>query len=81
MPAVRNESPRGSKLAELMPDHVLRHENGDEVLAVVNEECVPNEVRRHHRAPRPRFDGPLLPRLIHCIDFVEQFDVDVRTLF
>src|SRR6516162_3764824 len=41
------------KLAQLVPDHVLRHVHRDELLPVVHRDRVPYELRKNRRAARP----------------------------
>ena len=74
------EGPRQRELSHLVPDHVLRHEDRDELLALVHRERQTDHLGDDRRAPRPRLDdllrlGPLrLERLAH------QVLVDERTL-
>src|SRR6516164_863899 len=69
------------KLAQLVPNHVLGHKNRIEDLAVVYEKCMPNEVRRNHRPPRPRFYRLLGSASTHLLDFFEQLEIYKRTFF
>src|SRR3712207_3534390 len=64
--------PRRRKLAELVTNHVLGHEDRGKNLAVVDHEGVPNEIRRHHRAARPGLDRLLDPGRIHFVDLLEK---------
>src|SRR5574341_1550212 len=43
------EGPRGRELAQLVPDHVLRDVNRDELLAVVHGQGVADELRQDRR--------------------------------
>src|SRR5215216_1798886 len=47
------ERARHRELAELVPDHVLRHVDRDVLLAVVHGDREADEVRRDRGAPRP----------------------------
>jgi hypothetical protein len=75
------ECPGGRKLAQLMSNHVLRHKNGSEDLAVVYEKGMPNEVWRNHRPPRPRFYRLLGSASTHLLEFFEQLEIYKRTFF
>src|SRR5262245_11023960 len=77
---VAAEDPRGYELAELVPDHVLGDVDGDELVAVVDRQRVPHELRHHGRASRPRLDDALLAAAVHRLDLLEQRLDDVRTL-
>src|SRR5690606_37779915 len=78
--AVPPEEPRRRELAQLVPDHVLRDVHGNELVAVVHRERVPDEVRGHRRRARPGLDDPLLAPAVHLPDLLEQLRVDVRSL-
>src|SRR3972149_4119858 len=49
----------GADLTEPVPDHVLRHVDGDVLPAVVDGGGVPDEVRDDDALPRPGLDAPL----------------------
>ena len=70
----------GSELAEAMANHVLRHEDGHEELAVVDMEGESHEVRRDHRAPRPGLDDALSSARRELIDLPLKARVDVGSL-
>src|SRR5690606_27050852 len=78
--AVPPEEPRRRELAQLVPDHVLRDVHGDELVAVVHRQRVPDEFRGHRRRARPGLDDPLLAPAVHHPDLLEQLRVDVRSL-
>jgi hypothetical protein len=64
------------KFAQLMPDHVFSHKYRVKNLPVMDQESVPNEIRRNHGAPRPGFDWP--PRTSgtgHFLDLLEKLGV------
>ena len=46
--AVAQEFAGRGKLTQLVADHVFRHEHGDEILAVVDQEGVADEIGRDH---------------------------------
>src|SRR5262249_51788842 len=73
------ENPRRRKLAELVADHVLRHVNGNELLAVVHGQRVPHHLRNDRRPARPRLDDLLLRAAIHHLDLLEERRVDEGT--
>ncbi len=54
--AVGAERPGRGELAELMPDHVLGHEQLHEDLAVVHGEVLSDELGHDRAGPRPRLD-------------------------
>ena len=70
------ECPRGSKLAQLVPYHVLG--NGDfYVLAtVMNHECHIHELRNNRAGTGPRLDRFTAPRLRLFLHFEKQFWID-----
>jgi hypothetical protein len=72
------EGPRGRELAELVADHVLRHVNRHELLAVVDSEGQSHEVRHDRRTPRPGLDDIVTTAATNLLDFVEQVTVDER---
>ena len=61
---------RRRKFTELVTNHILGDENGIERLSVMYQERVANKIRRHHRAPRPRFDRFLYARAVHLVDLL-----------
>src|ERR671927_153970 len=48
--------PRRREFAELVPDHVFRHRDRDVLLAVVDAEGEPDELRQDRGAPAPDLD-------------------------
>src|SRR2546423_8177527 len=69
------------KLAELVADHVLRHEHGNERFAVVHHEGVTDEIRRHHRAARPGLHRLLHARGVHLVDLFKKMPGNERSFF
>src|SRR6185503_12770279 len=60
--AVAAEQAGRRELAELVPDHVLGHEQLDEGPAVVDHERVADELRHDRAVARPRLDRLTVPR-------------------
>src|SRR6185312_17104142 len=58
---VSSERPRRSKLAKLVPDHVLGHKHRHVLPPVVNGERVSHHVGRDSRPAAPGLDQTLLP--------------------
>ena len=79
--AVFLERARQRKLAELVPDHVFRHEHRLKNLAVMHVERMSNELRRDRRATRPCLDRLLRARRVQLGDLVQQMAVNKRTFF
>ena len=76
MRTVLLEHARGRKFAELMTDHVLGYENGIKRLSVMHQKRVADKIRRHHRAPRPRFDRFFHARTVHLVDLLQKMRLD-----
>src|SRR6476620_2840194 len=79
--AVRAEGPGRRELAELVPDHRLRDEDGDVFFAVVDGDRVPDHLREDRRGPRPGFHHLFFPGLVHRRDPPHQALLDPRALF
>src|SRR5687767_1040252 len=77
---VPTEGARGRELAELVPDHRLRHEDGDVLAAVVHGERVPEHVGDDRRAARPGADHVLGALFVLSVHLLEQVVVDERAL-
>src|ERR1017187_5563156 len=54
------EGPGGRKFSELVAHHVLRDVHRDELLAVVDRDGMPHELRKNGGTPRPGADHLLL---------------------
>src|ERR1044072_2496051 len=74
------EDPRRHELAELVTHHVLGRVDGDELVAVVHRERVPDELGQHRAAPRPGLEHALLPAPIERLDLPHEGVDDVRPL-
>ena len=81
MGAVLLEDTGGGKFAELVPDHVFRHEDGIENLAVVDEEGVADKIGRDERAARPGLDRLLDGGNGHLLDLHHEVIVNERAFF
>src|SRR5687767_2009195 len=68
----------GSELAELVPDHRLRHVNGNVLAAVVHGDRVSDHVGDHRGEALPRLDDALLVLLVHLGHLDQQVVVDER---
>ena len=78
---MRLEDARGGELAEFVADHVLGDVDGDEDLAVMHAERVPDEIGRDGRAAGPGLDGFLGAGLDRLLDFLEQVVVNEEAFF
>src|SRR5664279_5966317 len=70
----------GGKLTKTMTNHVFGHVHRHVLLAVVDRDRVPDEVREDDRSTRPGLDDPLLIALVHVLDAAEQAGLDERSL-
>src|SRR5205809_818837 len=70
-----------SELAELVADHALRHEDGNELAAVVDGEGEADGVRGDRAAARPRLDDLLRLGCLSCSDLLGEMSVDESALF
>src|SRR5438309_5861018 len=77
---VAAEQARMRELAELVPHHVLRHVDRNELVAVVHGERVPDEVGRNGAAPRPGLEDLLLILVVQGRELLEQRRLHIRAL-
>src|SRR5215510_2700279 len=70
--------PRRREFAELVADHVLAHQHGRELLAVVNLEREADELRHDGGAARPRLDGLAAAAAGGLLGLGQQITVDER---
>src|SRR5438270_9545079 len=77
---VTAEGARGSELAELVPDHCLRHEHRHVLATVVHGDGVTEHCRHDHRAARPRLDDVLGALVVLSVHLLDQVVVDEGTL-
>src|SRR5690242_19900703 len=68
------------ELAEFVPYHVLRHQHGQKLAAIVDAEGKSDELRQNSRAARPNADDLVATRSARGICFVEQMAIDEWTL-
>src|SRR5690606_36521554 len=69
---VAAEGAGGGELAQLVSHHVLRHEDRDELAAVVHGEGVTHELRKDGGAAAPGLDDRLLVGLERLPDLLEE---------
>ena len=68
-----------SEFAEFVSHHVLGNVNRDELVAVVDSDCLAYKVGGNHGSPGPGLDGDLLVGLLSLDNSFFQFMEDVRT--
>src|SRR3984957_17373538 len=66
------------ELAELVPDHFLGHQHWNVLVAVVDPESEPDELRHDGRAPAPGLDHVVTAGRTRGFRFLEQIAVDER---
>ena len=71
-PGVAAERPGRCELAELVPDHLLGHEDGHVLAAVVDRDRVPDHLGEDRGRARPGADHPLLAGGVHGLDPAQQ---------
>ena len=79
--AVSPESPGGSELAQFVPHHVFRHEQLDELAAIVDQERLPDKIGNNGAIARPGFQWFLVAFALLLIHFRQQALVHVWSLF
>src|SRR6267142_2222404 len=77
--AVALENPSQGELAQLVPDHVLRNVHGHVLLAVMNGNRQPDEIRQDGGAPRPGLDRAFVVRGARGVDLLHQVMVHEGT--
>ena len=70
-----------SELTQLVPDHILRHVNRDELSPVVDGKGQAKEVWRNRGTPRPGLDDLIATDMLGLEDLLKQMVVDERSLF
>src|SRR5215470_7563878 len=70
----------GSKLTELVPDHLLADEHGNVLAPVVHRDRVPDHLGKDRRRTRPGAHHALLAGFVHRLDPAQQPVVDERPL-
>src|SRR5690606_2614132 len=74
------EGPRRGELAELVTDHVLRHEDRDELAAVVHGERERHRLGDDRAAARPGLDDLLRGLILGSQNLLHEMAVDERAL-
>src|SRR5512147_1210680 len=74
------EEARRRELAEAVADHVLGHQNRQELVAVIDAEGQADELRQDGRATRPGLDDLVAARAARRLGLLQQISVDERTL-
>ena len=69
------------ELAELVTDHIFCHVNRNVLAAVMDGDCVTDEIREDHGSAAPCLDDLLFAVLIHCLNPFKQCGLTKRTLF
>src|SRR3954449_6532971 len=77
---VTPERPGRRELAELVPDHRVRHEHRHVLAAVVHRQRVTDHVRHDHRSAGPGLDDVLGALLVLHLHLLHQVVVDERAL-
>src|SRR6266540_6816801 len=77
---VTPERPGRRELAELVPDHRVRHEHRHVLAAVVHRQRVADHVRHDHRSAGPGLDDVLGALLVLRFHLLHQVVVDERAL-
>ena len=70
-----------SKLTEFVTYHVLRDVNRNELVTIVNCDCMTYKVRGDHTRARPSLNDLFFVRFIHSEHLVLQLNVDKRSFF
>ena len=71
----------GSKFSELVPDHVLRDEQLDELPSVVDKKIVADEIRDNGAVAGPRLERLAMTGRLLSLYPNEQPVIDKRSLF
>ncbi len=72
--------PRRRKLAKLVAHHILGDVDGDELVAVVDGQCVPDEIWGDRRSSGPRSNDFLVARFVQGFNLLGQMLVDEGAL-
>src|SRR5690606_30618798 len=79
--SVLTEGTRRAELAQLVPHHVLGHEDAVEHATVMYQEGVTHELRHHRARAGPRLDRFPPVHLVELLHLSVELLVDVRTFF
>ena len=69
------------EFAELVPNHVLGHEQLREILAVVDHERVADKIGHNRAVARPGLDRFAVASALLLFDLPQQPNVHIRTFF
>src|SRR5271166_5104106 len=72
------EGPRRRELAELVADHLFRHEHGNVLVTVVDAEGEPDELRQDGRAAAPDLDDVGAAGPARGVGLLQEIAVDER---
>jgi len=70
------KKPSRSKLSQLVPNHILRYEDRNEFLSVMNRERMSDHIWNDRGPPRPSLNDLSILILIHPLHFLEQMVVN-----
>ncbi len=79
--AVPTKSPRGSKLAQLVPNHVFGNEYFDMVFAVVNHKRHADKFGDNRTGPRPGLDRLARAAALLTLYLGIELGVNIRSFF
>src|SRR5665213_2321432 len=74
------ERARRREFPKLVADHFLADYHRDVLLAVIDAERQPDELRQNGRPPRPDADHLMTARRTHGVDLLHQIAVEKRAL-
>ena len=69
------------ELTQLVPYHILRNVNRNELVPVVNGDRVTDEIGRNHRSPGPSLYHGFLIRFVHGENLLLKFHAYERAFF
>jgi hypothetical protein len=70
------KEPGWSKLSQLVPDHIFRHEDWNKFLPVMYRERMSDHIGDDRRPSRPSLNDLTILILIHPLHFLEQMVVN-----
>jgi hypothetical protein len=70
------KEPSWSKLSQLVPDHIFRHEDRNKLLPVMHRERMSDHIWDDRGPSRPGLDDLTILILIHPLHFLEQMVVN-----
>ncbi len=79
VPAMSLELTGWGELAELVTNHLFRHDDRNMLLAVIDAKGQANELRQNRAAARPDSNHRVTVALVGLLGFLEQIPVDERT--